>query len=85
MIFFLFLQLLIGEAMKAFSLWSGIPYTSLITVVGLILGVYHDKLGILGKGMQKWSEVGPHDLLLIFLPALIFESAFNTDWHIIKT
>ena len=26
----------------------------------------------------------PHLLLLLFLPALIFESAFNTDWHIFK-
>ena len=26
----------------------------------------------------------PHEILLIFLPALIFESAFNCDWHTIK-
>jgi len=23
-------------------------------------------------------------ILLLFLPALLFESAFNTDWHIFK-
>jgi len=23
-------------------------------------------------------------ILLVFLPALIFESAFNSDWHIFK-
>ena len=28
--------------------------------------------------------MSPHDLLLIFLPALIFESAFEADWHIFK-
>lgn len=26
----------------------------------------------------------PHLLLLLFIPALIFESAFNSDWHIFK-
>ena len=28
--------------------------------------------------------MGAHTLLLLFLPALIFESAFNSDWHIFK-
>jgi len=26
----------------------------------------------------------PHLLLMLFIPALIFESAFNSDWHIFK-
>ena len=26
----------------------------------------------------------PHLLLLLFIPALIFESAFNSDWHVFK-
>jgi NhaP-type Na+/H+ or K+/H+ antiporter len=29
--------------------------------------------------------MGAHDILLVFLPALVFESAFNADWHIMKT
>jgi len=28
--------------------------------------------------------MNPHLLLLLFIPALIFESAFNSDWHIFK-
>jgi len=31
-----------------------------------------------------YSKLNAHLLLLIFLPALIFESAFNSDWHIFK-
>jgi len=27
------------------------------------------------------SNIDPHLLLFVFLPALIFESAFNSDWH----
>ena len=41
-------------------------------------------MGKVGEGIVEWSKIGPHELLLVFLPALIFESAFNTDWHIIK-
>jgi len=29
-------------------------------------------------------NMDPHLLLLLFIPALIFESAFNSDWHIFK-
>ena len=30
------------------------------------------------------SNIDPHLLLFVFLPALIFESAFNSDWHIFR-
>ena len=68
-----------------FSIWSGIPYTSIITVIGFLAGLYYEDMGLLGQGMQRWAGIGAHDLLLLFLPALIFESAFNTDWHTIKS
>jgi|TARA_B110000285_G_C15058346_1_gene580882 NhaP-type Na+/H+ or K+/H+ antiporter len=70
--------------LKQFSMWSGIPYTSIITVFGVFLGIYHESLGRLGVAIQIWSTFDAHLLLLIFLPALIFESAFNSDWHIFK-
>ena len=76
--------MLIGQAIKTFSQLSGIPYTTLLMIVGIIIGIYADSMGMLGKGIIEWSQIGPHELLLIFLPALIFESAFSTDWHIIK-
>ena len=31
-----------------------------------------------------YSNLDGHMILLLFLPALIFESAFNSDWHIFK-
>ena len=68
---------------------TGIPYTSMITVFGLILGCTYrdfDNIGIgrVGKAIESYSGIGAHTLLLLFLPALIFESAFNSDWHIFK-
>jgi NhaP-type Na+/H+ or K+/H+ antiporter len=30
------------------------------------------------------SEIDPRGILLIFLPPLIFEGAFNSDWYIFR-
>ena len=56
----------------------------MITVLGVILGIYTQSLGRLGRAIEVWANFDPHLLLLVFLPALIFESAFNSDWHIFK-
>lgn len=70
--------------MKQLSSWTGIPYTSLVTIIGLLLGIFHRSLGRLGVAIEAMSSIDAHLLLLLFLPALIFESAFNSDWHIFK-
>ena len=74
--------------MKDIASYIKLPYTSLITVGGVILGVlnvnYRDSMGRIGVAVDAYSDIPPHFLLLVFLPALIFESAFNSDWHIFK-
>lgn len=70
--------------MKKINAWTGIPFTSLVTVVGLIFGCTYQYLGNFGKAILAMSKISAHLLLLLFLPALIFESAFNSDWHIFK-
>lgn len=81
---FLFLCMALGQLMKYVNAWTGIPYTSLITIVGLILGLTLEKESLMGKAMISYSNIDAHLLLLIFLPPLIFESSFNSDWHIFK-
>jgi len=56
----------------------------MITIVGLLCGIYHPYLGRIGKAVEVYSQMDAHMILLLFLPALIFESAFNSDWHIFK-
>lgn len=34
--------------------------------------------------MYPWEHLDPHVMLAVFMPALIFESALKTDWHIFK-
>ena len=41
-------------------------------------------MGHLGMAVNKVIEISPEGLLMIFLPVLIFESAFNADWHIFR-
>ena len=81
---FLFISLFIGQNCKVLSAWIGVPYTSIITVIGLLFGLFHAYFGKLDAAIMAWSKMDPHLLLLLFLPALIFESAFNSDWHIFK-
>lgn len=81
---FLFLQMVIGQFMKKINAMTGIPYTSLVTIVGLVFGMTQQNLGSLGEAITIYSQISAHMLLLLFLPALIFESAFNSDWHIFK-
>lgn len=50
-IFFFFLQLLIGQLMKRISQMTGIPFTSLITVYGIIVGYYWPDLGKVGESI----------------------------------
>jgi NhaP-type Na+/H+ or K+/H+ antiporter len=83
-IFVLFLQLTLGLILKLVGSKTGIPYTLLITIMGIIMGIFAKDLGTVGEGIEEWSEMGAHDILLIFLPALIFESAFSVNWHIMK-
>jgi len=83
-VLFLFLCLMVGNFFKPLASKIGVPYTSLITILGLILGVFSKKLGRTGVAIEIWSQMNPHLLLLLFIPALIFESAFNSDWHIFK-
>jgi len=74
--------------MKSGAEITGLPYTSLITVTGVIFGVcstqFSNAWGRYAKAIEVFNNFQPHLLLLVFLPPLIFESAFNSDWHIFK-
>ena len=56
----------------------------MLTAISLLLGYFYSSLGDFGHGAELASNLNPHMILLIFIPALIFESAFNADWHIFK-
>jgi hypothetical protein len=51
-VLYLMLCAAVGQALKMFSGYSGIPYTSMITVVGLLCGIYSPYLGRIGKAID---------------------------------
>lgn len=83
-ILFVLVGLLLGQLFKHFANKTRIPYTPIITLVGIGIGLITEYLGEWGDGGERISFIDPHTFFLIFLPPLIFESAFSIDWHIIK-
>lgn len=59
-----------------------LPYTVVLIVVGLIVGAAPrwSLLSFLNDYLQI-AQLDPHLMLIIFLPTLIFESAFVLDVH----
>lgn len=80
----IFIALLLGQLVKQCSARVSLPYTTLITIIGLIVGMFHTSFGQLDIPIQAWCDMDPHLIMFLFLPPLIFESAFNTDWHMFR-
>lgn len=60
--------------------WLKIPYTPCLTLIGLFIGGFFSA----NEHLINWANMDPHFMLFLFLPALIFESAFNADFYIFK-
>ena len=60
-----------------------IPYTVILICLGLIIGAVSNAVPIL-KDYTTLAKIDPHLMLYIFLPILIFESAFAMDVHTFK-
>ena len=78
--------LLFGALTRYFQISSKlpVPYTVIVLVIGIILGILGDHLDRLGDAAQLVQRIDPHFLLAAFIPGLIFESAFNTNFHIVN-
>lgn len=84
-VLFLALAILIGGIVRELGKkWTFLPYTPTLFVIGLIVGMYYEYLGVFGHSLKSVIQMDPHGLLSIFLPPLIFESGFNADWHIFR-
>ena len=58
----------------------------MLTIVGLIIGAISRKADspIASIVDNYWGQIYPDEILMIFIPPLIFDSAFNTHWSIFK-
>lgn len=54
----------------------------MLLVTGIFFGYCRESLGAFGDSVSLISNMSPHMILLVFIPVLLFESAFNCDWHV---
>eukprot|EP01084_Bolivina_argentea_P291658 501282_1 len=82
--FVLFIGVILKYVQHRFHL--PLPYTVLLLLCGVILETIEiaddDIFGHLNLGFTQVREIDPHMVLSLFIPGLIFESAFNTNYHI---
>jgi len=75
---------MIGGFLREFNKKTKFPYTPLVVIVGILMGHYMNLLGVIGKTVEIASGINPHLLLFVFIPVLIFESAYNCNWYVFK-
>jgi CPA1 family monovalent cation:H+ antiporter len=72
----LFVVLLMITAGVAMAVkWVKLPYSISLVIVGLMIGVFH---------LLPTVEMTPELILLVFLPALLFEASWNIDLRELK-
>jgi NhaP-type Na+/H+ or K+/H+ antiporter len=80
-VFALFLTLLLGAATRQILNGTRVPYTVALLLMGLAVGIassYWPEM----KSFTQVAKFEPHLLLFVFLPLLLFESAFNLNAHV---
>lgn len=82
---FLFFSLTVAIVIKSLQkVWSFVPFTPTLFIVSILMGKFSESLGIIGDSIEATSGIDPRGILLIFLPPLIFESSFNSDWYVFR-
>ncbi len=89
-LFFIIVSLLIGAAVRHFFRKIPLPFTVLLLIIGIGLGLLN-RFGLyegwgetFGESLRWAGHINPHAMLFIFLPILIFEAAFAMDVHTFK-
>lgn len=80
-VFAIFFCLFIGAGLHYMFKGTPLPYTVVLLIFGCIMGI----IGTYNKFIDRFesiADIDPHLLLHVFLPVLIFESAFNLDYHV---
>ena len=84
---FVIFSLFTGALFKMFMRNSRIPYTIVLLLVGILVGATH-QFGLfghdtlIGSMATQVGHIDPHLILFLFLPTLIFESAYSMEPHL---
>ena len=93
-LFFIMIAIVIGAATRHFLKALPFPFTVLLLIIGIILGVLTRvgafehwgsiDVSFIANSLTWAAHMDPHLLLFVFLPILIFEAAFAMDLHTFK-
>ncbi|WP_028581879.1 cation:proton antiporter [Desulfogranum japonicum] len=87
---FIVASLIIGSAVRNLLKGTNIPYTVTLLVIGLGLGLvqrtdfFNNYLPAISSTLNLVADIEPHLILFVFLPTLIFESAFCMEVHLFR-
>lgn len=87
---FVILALFIGASVRHLLKGTQIPYTVALLVIGLVLGLIHrtdifeNYTPMFAETLDVVVDISPHLILFVFLPTLIFESAFAMEVHLFR-
>merc|ERR1719233_1470141 len=87
---FVFLSIFLGSILKFLIHIKVmiIPYTTFLFAFGIFLGwvdiYWPSSLSNISTAIRMVDNINPHVLLAVFIPPLVFESAFSVEYHIIK-
>ncbi|WP_028864750.1 cation:proton antiporter [Psychromonas aquimarina] len=87
---FVVVSLLLGALVKSLPKILISPYSVVLLLAGLSIGLYsrtahmEANLPELNQALGELALIDPHLILLLFLPTLIFESAFAMETHLFK-
>lgn len=80
---FVFISMIVASFIREIKKNFKIPYTPMLMVFGMAAGYFSEHLSLFGHAVDLVNTIDPHTLLMIFIPGLVFESAYNTDGHVI--
>ncbi|MFT5719849.1 MAG: NhaP-type Na+/H+ or K+/H+ antiporter/CRP-like cAMP-binding protein [Motiliproteus sp.] len=82
--------LLLGSVLRRLTSNSRVPYSVTLLLVGLMIG-WLDRSLLLSASLpefhlvlQSVTQLDPHLILFLFLPTLIFESAYSLEPHLLR-
>ncbi len=84
------LALLVGVATRLLSSWTRFPYTIAMLLLGIAGGLALEHGSAAGEQpmlldlLAHGAHASPHLIIFVFLPALLFESAYAIDVHVFK-
>ncbi|MEA3497712.1 MAG: cation:proton antiporter [Campylobacterota bacterium] len=87
---FVIAALIIGAVTMVLAKKVKLPYTIALLIIGLGLGgiertgFFEENMLIISDTINLLSHIDPHLILFVFLPTLIFESAFALEVHLFK-